>query len=727
MAVEPVNPFARRSLGQRLRGVSRTTLSLFILLPVIVYRGVRSLPLAIRLAAIAVLLPTIGYGGYLAYQKYDARSRNRAVVAEWQQFEIAAGKGAEPIELQAILSKILAIQPTDPNALARRDALDCGSSDIGDQSMVVMLMRGHIFAGRIGDAAREAAKRHATEPRDWFANCVLAHDALIHGNRDKANPYLTALSNPDSHAIGIEPGGLRYGIEVLRMAGRDVSPIRAFLTKRVLPVMRGENVAKLPPRSLAQFAHCYAETLLADELSPGLAEFWVPATRLAERALSGAKETDDRIAAEQVGELGPRLADGLIRLRAAKQIVDEQKNELATENEDRTVRAWRFVLQKQAKSPAAYAGLALSAARTGNPEEVRERIARGLEICGDDPQLLSLFLRVCIVENRPADAMERCFTAAETKPSDLSVWLLAADAALAAGQRDKALIACRYARDLAPNKLLVARVETRMWCEAGFPNEAWKVISMYPQTDVARDPIALRYYTRAAIEFGEEAKFAIVQTLANETANAAKDPTLPLAIAQGFADTPDDAERLIRTAKTASAILDRWPSATAAAKIRANVLVRKLELGATPWDRKAVDEAVKACEFALAAEPLESTITGHLAWLKLRGQDDTAAAIRLIAPLRANPNRLSSDQIEIVGAVLLANGQPEEAARVLELGSQLSQRKAGTLIQLSRVYRTLGRMSDAESILTSAATIPQTARERIDYRNAVNDLQGKPR
>ena len=358
---------------------------------------------------------------------------------------------------------------------------------------------------------------------------------------------------------------------------------------------------------------------------------------------------------------------------------------------------------------------------------MRERIVRGLEICGDEPQLLSLFLRVCIAENSPADAMKRCFAAAERKPADLAMWLLAADAALAARQRDKAIIACRNARDIAPNKLLVARVEVRMWCEAGFPNEAWKVISLYPQTDVARDPIALRYYTRAAIECGEEAKFAIVQTLANETANAAKDPTLPLAIAQGFADTPDDAERLIRTAKTASAILDRWPSATAAAKIRANVLVRKLELGATPWDRKAVDEAVKACEFALAAEPLESTITGHLAWLKLRGQDDAAAAIRLIAPLRANPNRLSSDQIEIVGAVLLANGQPEEAARVLELGSQLSQRKAGTLIQLSRVYRTLGRMSDAESILTVAVTIPQTARERIDYRNAVNDLQGKPR
>ena len=723
MDVEPVNPFARRSLGQRLRGVLRTTLSSLIWLPVIVYRGIRSLPLTIRLAAIAVLLPTIGYGGYLTYQKYDDRSRNRAVIAEWQQFEIAAGKGAEPSELQAILGKILAIRPTDPNALARRDALDCGSSDIGDQSMVVMLMRGHIFAGRIGDAAREAAKRHATEPRDWFANCVLAHDALIHGNRDKANPYLTALSNPDSHDIGIEPGGLRYGIEVLRMAGRDVSPVRAFLAKRVLPVMRGENVAKLPPRSLAQFAHCYAETLLADELSPGLAEFWAPATRLAERALSVAIETDDRIAAEQVGELGPRLADGLNRLHAAKQIDADQKNELAAENEDRTVRAWQFVLVKQPKSASAYAGMALSAARTGKPDEVREQIARGLEICGDDPQLLSLYLRVCIVENRPVDAMQRCFTAAEKKPSDLAGWLLAADAALAARQRDKALIACRNARDLAPNKLLVARVETRMWCEAGFPNEAWKVISLYPQTDVARDPIALRYYTRAAIELGEEAKFATIQTLVNET----NDPTLALAILQGFADTPDDAERLVRTAKIASTILDRWPSATAAAKIRANVLVRKLELGPTPWDRKVVDEAVKACEFALAAEPMESTITGHLAWLKLRGQDDAAAAIRIIAPLRPSPNRLSSDQIEIVGAVLLANGQPEEAARVLELGSQLSQRKAGTLIQLSRVYRTLGRTSDAESILTVAATIPQTARERIDYRNAVNDLQGKPR
>lgn len=723
MAVEPVNPFARRSPGQRLRAAIRTVWFAFLWLPLRVYYGVRSLPLPVRLAAIALLLPAIGYGGYRAFQKYDERSRNRAVIAEWQQFDKAAQKGAEPVELQAILAKILAIRPTEPNALARRDALDCGSSDISDQSMVVMLMRGHIFAGRIDDAAREAAKRHAIEPRDWFANCVLAHDAILHSHRENATRHLTALADPDAHDVGIEPGGLRYGIEVLRMAGRDISPVRAFLVKRVLPVMRSESIAKLPPRSLAQFVHCYAEALLGDELSPGLAEYWAPAMRLVERALSGAMETDDRVAAGQVGELGPRLADGLNRLRAAKQIVDDQKNELAAENEDRTVRAWQFVLQKQPKSASAYAGLALSAARSGKPEEIRERIARGLEICGDDPQLLSLFLRVCIAENRPADAMQRCFAAAERMPSDLAGWLLAADAALAARQRDKALVACRNARDIAPNKLLVARVETRMWCEAGFPNEAWKVISIYPQTDVARDPIALRYYTRAAIELGEEAKFATIQKLANET----NDPTLPLAIVQGFADAPDDAERLNRTAKLAAAILDRWPSTKEAAKIRANVLMRKLELGPTPWDRKVVDEAVKACEFALAAEPQESTITGHLAWLKLRGQDDAAAAIRIIAPLRAYPNRLTVEQIEIVGAVLIANRQPEEATRILELAAQLSQRRAGTLVQLARAYRILGRVSEAEATLAAVAAIPQTARERTDYRNAVSDNRGKPR
>ena len=721
--VESVNPFARRSPGQRLRGAIRTVWFACLWLPVRVYHGVRSLPLAVRLAAVAMLLPAIGYGGYLAIQKYEDRSRNRAVIAEWQRFDVAAQKGAEPGELQAILTKILAIRPTEPNALARRDALDCGSSEISDQSMVVMLMRGHIFAGRIGDAAREAAKRHATEPRDWFANCVLAHDALIRGHRENAMRYLTALGNPEAHDVGIEPGGLRYGIEVLRMAGRDISPVRAFLAKRVLPVMRGENIAKLPPRSLAQFVHCYAETLLADELSPGLAEYWAPAARLAERALSGAMETDDRIAAEQIGELGPRLADGLNRLRAAKQIVDDQKKELTAENEDRTVRAWRFVLEKQSKSASAYAGLALSAARSHKPEEVRERIVRGLEICGDDPQLLSLLLRVCIAENRPADAAERCFAAADRKPSDLAMWLLAADAALAAGLRDKALVACRNARDLAPHNLLVARVETRMWCEAGFPNEAWKVISVYPQTDVARDSIALRYYTRAAIELGEEAKFATIQTLANET----NDPTFPLAIVRGFADTPDDAERLNRTATLASAILERWPTATEAAKIRANVLMRKLELGPTPWDRKVVDEAVKACEFALAAEPIESTITGHLAWLKLRGQDDAAAAIRIVAPLRAYPNRLTVEQIEIVGAVLLANRQPEDATRILELGTQRSQRRAGALVQLANAYRILGRVSEAEATLAVVAAIPQTARERTDYRNAINDHRGKPR
>lgn len=723
MAAELVNPFARRSPGQRLRSTIRIVRLALLWLPVRLYRGVRSLPLAVRLATIAVLLPAIGYAGYLAFQKYEDRARNRAVIAEWQRFEMAAQKGTEPGELQAILTKILAIQPTEPNALARRDALDCGSSDIADQSMVVMLMRGHVFAGRIGDAAREAAKRYATEPRDWFANCVLAHDALLQGHRENATRHLTALGNPDAHDLGIEPGGLRYGIEILRMAGRDISPVREFLVKRVLPVMRSENIAKLPPRSLAQFVHCYAETLLADELSPGLAEYGAPAARLAERALTGAIETDDRVAAEQVGELGPRFADGLNRLRAAKQIVDDQKNELATENEDRTVRAWRFVLQKQPKSPSAYAGLALSAARSNQPEEVREQIARGLEVCGDDPQLLSLFLRVCIAENRSAEAVERCFAAAERKPTDLSSWLLAADAALAARQRDKALIACRNARDIAPNKLLVARVETRMWCEAGFPNEAWKVISIYPQIDVARDPIALRYYTRAAIELGEEKKFATIQTLANETKNL----TLSLAIAQGFADTPDDAERLTRTAKLASAILDRWPSATEAAKIRANVLVRKLELGPTPWDRKVVDEAVKACEFALAAEPQESTIIGHLAWLKLRGQDDAAAATRIIAPLRAYPNRLTVEQIEIVGAVLLANRQPEEAMRILELGANLSQRRAGTLVQLANAYRILGRASEADATLAAVAAIPQTARERSDYQNAMNDNRGKPR
>ena len=724
MAPSPLPPPRRTAPGRRPRAW-RTVVSPARHL----YHWFRGAPRWMQVILGLLALGSIGAGGTYAFHTRMETLRQRRVNGAWERFNAAARHG-DDTAMRAAIADVKAEAPNDVRAATWERMLDTGEGDTGDPMTVFIAMIRELRAGKIEEAAREAQKRLQHEPKDWLARCVLASAALARKDKDAAGRELDQLPPPEDRRATVTPSGLLMAFRLYRALGRDVTPLREFGQSHVLPFLRTATAQGLNPAQKVDLVETYLESFdPPDRRQPtGVQQGWAPAARLADQALEGALADADASTLARVGRIGTPLALGLRVLQRFGQVDAEQYAELNRELETRTRRAWEALKEKDAANPEPYRGLAELHWRAGTVagrKAALETVAAGLQAAGGDPPLYEVFGQMLKQLGAPMAAWTELSRAAARTPDKPVLWILAADAALAAGRRDLALEACAKVREKEPANRWVMWTEARIWLAGGYPKEAMDLLTKLGDPAVAAEPQAARAYVRALTESGNEARVEEFLTLSERVSEKAEPPHAAVAALAGWAEArPVNAARATKVADRAERLLARWPDHADLFRVRADALFRAAE-GAEPvWEPARVREATLAAERLRAKLPDDPQAAHALGWLRL-AEENPERALREVAPLRtpeADPT-LTAAQLELLGAIYRQTGKPDEAVRLLERAAAMPDAPAGVFVQLALAYHDQGQSGNSRAALDQARSRHRSSREHADYVAAVRALQ----
>lgn len=687
----------------------------------------RRFPVWMRLAAAALLAVGSSAAGYYQF-KLRPEARNRQRTSElWSNFDRAA-KSGDDAELHAALDEILKLNPDDALAAQRKRSLESGSADNGDPVMPLLTLPKHLKAGRWPEAEREAAKRLIHQPKDWLARCTMAKAALLRGDRPAALAEVDRLPDPKDGGGNVTPASLLFAFDLHRELDRDPSPLRRFVREAVVESARSSASEAFPSSVKVQMVECYLEGFepKTDRSQPsGLSRAVLAIGRLIDWSLD-----DPALDAWAILKLGAscnRLVPAFALLRRENQITAEQYPTIAAEHEARTKRAWAALLERDAKATAAYHGLATAAVRADDVAEARRQVERGLESCGDQPQLLALYSLLLRSDDDLMPAVGRLQNAAEKQPNNTALWLLVAETAEAAGRRDIALEACGKARIAEPKNPWALRTEARIYIESG-GEHAHTGIRLLSQLGDALpgDPLAARLYVRGLIEAGLD---PLIGAFIAKVEAASAEQGSPKAIGQalrGIAEsrfTPALADLAIRASQ---ALLNRFPGDSELLSAQALVYFKSAEQGEPRWNETATAGALRGFGQLQNKEPDNLEIAAALAWIRLKGKKEPGHALRNAAPLSSAPEQglpLTAWQWQVLGATQLANGQRDAAIRSLEKARRLSKTMAGVQIHLALAYHAQGRKEQAHAAFELARSLPRSPQEQADYLDAFAILQ----
>jgi hypothetical protein len=616
-------------------------------------------PLLVALAAILVVAAACGV--YFATYHLKKQAVAREVALGRQDCEEALGK-ADLVALRPALDRVLAADPHDAPAAARRAALDAGSADPDDIALAAALMNDHLRHDRPAEAAREAAKVHARDPRRWQPLCVLAHHALhVDHDADAARRWFDALPDPDDPAAAVEPAGLLHAIQLAGWLDRDARPLRRVVVRRVLHFLPGPAAATAPPAGKAQLIECYLQPFADPASLAELAGYWGVVARLADSAVAGATEAGDVPALLRLGRLGPRVLVALTRLRDDGHVPADRFAVHAKEVHDWTRRAWQAARERAPTEAEPYRGLVLIAAAEGKLSLAVETLSRGLAACGDRPELLDLLTPLARVGRNPGAALRLTWAAAEKADTDPTKWCLAASAALAAGDRLKALAACEKARRSAAAHPWACTTEAGLWLEEGRPGRALELLRGLDRSVSLADPARTRRYALALVE--SDRPIEEVREVADEVLRIGKPTAAAVAFLRGVLDARrPGADRAAWVADRARKLLADRPGESLPRRLLAEALYRQSELSDPPWAVDPARAALLAYQGLPAADRARAAVAAAVAALYLKALNDPAAALRAAAPLRDATARLTPAQAEVLGAVLTANGIPTRSA-----------------------------------------------------------------
>lgn len=135
----------------------------------------------------------------------------------------------------------------------------------------------------------------------------------------------------------------------------------------------------------------------------------------------------------------------------------------------------------------------------GSVLEAKARVDRVLAVLPDDVDALKLRAQVLLGLNKPDEAVRDARKATTLRVADGEAHLILAEAALAAGLRDQALVALGHASD---RVLHDAGSHVRMsWIASNLGNEAWA--EAFARTALALDPREPAAYMQLARVFAE--------------------------------------------------------------------------------------------------------------------------------------------------------------------------------------------------------------------------------
>ncbi len=695
------------------------------------YRWYSHQPRALRLGLAITLLAAAISGGVYARYHLKKRADVQAVASAWRDFDTAARQADIPA-MHTALDRVAAANPSDPLPARYRAMLDSGTAADDAPEMAVVLLADHVRNDRLAEAAREAKKVLTKYPKDWQSLCCQAHYALqMDRNPTEAQGFLARLPSPEDPEGRVTIGGVLYALRLSDALGRDASTLRRVILRRLVPVTRSAAASTAPPGAKAQLVTLYLEPFSDSTALTELADFWAAADKLAEEAVTDAAEQNDIATLIRMAELGPRTRAALAALREndPTRVTPERYALLRKAIDDRTQRAWQAVREKAPQRPESYRGLAFAALEANNPAQATRNLLDGLAACGDRPELLELLVLVITrfgTDESVQQLADAIWNGAAEARTDVNKWCLAAEVALALNRADAALLACRNARQLVPKHPWACATEARLLTRAGKFLEARESLALLGDEILATNPILARLHARILVGSGlwvlRDDAFKKLTESPARSRNPAADPAVYFLL--GVLDAPANADRAAWVAAQAELLLANDPNAPLIGRIKVDALYRLAELSARSnpkdpalppvWDSARVTAALRAIGQLAPNDRVNPDIMAATAALELKGSANPVAALRTAGALLSSEASLTPAQLEVLGAVLIANDRTADAIRVLQIAVDSPRPSAGSLVALAVALHKNRQPIEAQAALATAETIA----ERSDREQA---------
>lgn len=690
-------------------------------------------PRAIQIGLAVVVLAALAAGTYYGQTYVQKRKTAREVAAAWGEYNTAARK-SNLEGLQEALHRVLAANPADPTATRYKAMLDRGEADPDAHDLAVVLLHHHLKNQRLPEAAREAEKVLAHNPKDWQARCAVADYALnVRKDRALAEHHLAQLPDPEDPAANTFAVGLHYAIQLSNSLSRDATSLRRLIVRRLVPGMRSASATTAPAATKCMLIECYLAGFADPSSWSELAESWAAADRLADSAVTEAIAAGEVPLLMRLAQLGPRMRAALAVLREndPARLPDDRFQPLVKAVDERTRRAWLVVREKSPEQVEAYVGLANLAFLENNPNGALAQVMDGLAACGNRIELLELQLRLVALfgdnDNlvKLANSYRRAALDAKTDPMK---WCLVANIWMILDRRDYALEACDQALAIQRDHPLACQIAALILVQSGKPIQiiqARDLLSRLGETALRTNPALASLNARVLIESGLGVLIEDEFNKVMETQSRLKPKTSAPAVGflLGVFNAPPDRERAEWVAARSARVAAGDSQAPAARLLRFEALYRLAELSVTAdprgglplWDSGRLAAVLQGFEELTLAERAEPAVAAMLAAIQLKGQGNAAAALRTISALHAMEGSLGAAQLEVLGAVLIATDRTADGQRVLERAEKLPRPTAGLRVALALAYHKNKQPGDRDAAIQRAENTPtRSPREQAE-------------
>jgi tetratricopeptide (TPR) repeat protein len=666
------------------------------------------------LAATVILGGGVGPAAYVAWE--HRRDGRRAML--WRQYDSYLDVGnAERVE--ATLTALQELSPGDPSIGQRLDMLHAGEAPAGDSKFIRFLMRTHSVNGRTDRAVREAARLADVVPGDWEARCVLIEDALRRGDQAAVQQHLAALPSPKETSAPPPPHVALVAANLFQRIG-DTSrydDLIDYVVLNILPNLRHDDLPAHGADVVVLLVKCYHQALTELDRFPRLTQYWVPVQQAC-RAVLEAPDTETRSLVALGATVELQATSILPEFQRRGKVTADEYKAMTTEVEDRLGEIWDKVLKREPANALGYVGLAYHKARTAGVSDGVAVARRGLQACGNQPDLVVTLARL-LRDTDPVAALQFLQQALHDEDMTPRMCEAIADVAQKAGRPDLARDACRRALRQDPRLVWAHFLEGEICLRLGKPSEAAETLKPI-RTELAKNPKGCALYVRVLCTCGSF-------QLAEEFLEQVKTDNRPGPVLLEAARAMQATGRLEDAIRWAKQVLDREPNHADALCVVADCTRQLAEKGDRGWDGDRVREALRAYRAVLQQQPNRLAIANNIAWLELKALGRPRDAFESAAPLRAVEDQVGTpaDFLETLGAIYLAMGRPEDARRMLEQAVATAGPRPSFFIHLALAHHALKQPDRAEYYLGGAYRMPKGNRDLADLVDASRLILGK--
>jgi tetratricopeptide (TPR) repeat protein len=591
------------------------------------------------------------------------------------------------------LDVLLKVNPDDEKALARKKSLESGQAAANDPKSARLLMRQHLGAGRLDEAAREARTCLETDTDDWEALLIVADAALRRGDRAEAAKHIAKLPRPSQAREFVSLWSCSLAARTFRALNDQwrLDDLIAYLCEAYIPLVRRSVAATIEPAGRLQLVDIYnlCMTTLAER--PDLQRYWVPVQELC-HGIANAPEASAPVLIN-LGVLQEVQRETYLRqMLSMKLITAEKYAEYAAEIDDRLTTIWRRLREIDPKHYLAYLGPAMQKARADDFRGAAAEIESGLAACGPLPELIEKKAEV-LRRIDPAGGLaflESSLAGVEVNPAMCRV---VCEAALAAGRPDKALEAANKALKLYPNLPWAMRLVAQIHLDAGRPADAVATLTDAPI--VFEDPTVGALYVRALVASGATSGAEKFLTKMLQSPESRSNVLGGVDILAKFGQY----EVAISILKTLTVDDPLYPMAQLMLGDTYRLMAEKQPQG---WNRQMTDDAIRAYRSALLRDSRQLRIVNNIAWLELVGLGLPRLAFDTAKPLRDAGPDIPADMLETVGAVNVGVGAYEAGRVALEKALNQNGTKASTMAYLALAYHGLNQLGPSQKYINKA-------------------------